>query len=332
MSSDIKTINNLIIERRINISEILNNFFPNVIAKVISEYDYHLEGKPYTLVIDYVYGFGAMSGINTLPNGNIALCSKSNFLVEIRNPRFGTTYSNFKHYYNTSCIAVMPNEQIVCGTYHNTLEIWQYDSIKFSKSHEINHVPICVAALHDGRIVYAFDENLRIWNPFGTLEPDILLIGHSKSINCIAVLPDGRIISGSSDKTLKLWDIKTQNYDVALVRTFKGHTNRINCVVIISNEIIVSGSDDGTLKIWDIKTGKKKLTLKGHYDIIRCVNVLHDGRIVSGSHDKTLRIWNQNTGKCENILSGHNHWITCVNTLHDGRIISGSFDTLKIWS
>src|SRR5579863_3989453 len=43
---------NLIIERRNKLTKYLNNFFPNDISKLISTYDYYLEGKTYTNYID----------------------------------------------------------------------------------------------------------------------------------------------------------------------------------------------------------------------------------------------------------------------------------------
>jgi WD40 repeat protein len=34
--------------------------------------------------------------------------------------------------------------------------------------------------------------------------------GHTASVSCVAISPDGKhIVSGSGDKTIKLWDVKT---------------------------------------------------------------------------------------------------------------------------
>ena len=43
---------------------------------------------------------------------------------------------------------------------------------------------------------------------------------------CVAVFPDGlRLVSGSSDKTLKVWDVATGR----CVATLKGHSGSVRC-------------------------------------------------------------------------------------------------------
>jgi WD40 repeat protein len=60
-------------------------------------------------------------------------------------------------------------------------------------------------------------------------------------------LPDGRIVSGSSDKTIKIWDIKNKE-----VITLRGHTNWVEALSILPDGRIVSGSWDTTTKIWQL--------------------------------------------------------------------------------
>lgn len=152
--------------------------------------------------------------------------------------------------------------------------------------------------------------------------------GHSDPITCMAVLSKGRVVSGSRDCTLRVWDAATGQ----CLQTLIEHTNWINCVAALPDGRVVSGSRDSTLRVWDATTGKCLQTLTGHKDRVICVAAFPDGRVVSGSWDKTLRVWDTITGKCLQILMGHANTITCVIVLSDGRVVSGSEDnTLRVW-
>ncbi|MGK7871770.1 MAG: caspase family protein, partial [Xenococcaceae cyanobacterium] len=71
--------------------------------------------------------------------------------------------------------------------------------------------------------------------------------GHESSVYAVAFSPDGqKILSGSTDNTLKLWDISGK-----LLHTFKGHESSVNAVAFSSDgQKILSGSTDNTLKLW----------------------------------------------------------------------------------
>ncbi len=57
-------------------------------------------------------------------------------------------------------------------------------------------------------------------------------------------------MSGSKDKTLKIWDRKSIKELIQLY----GHDNDVTSVVISNDDrIIISGSYDKTIKIWDSK-------------------------------------------------------------------------------
>ena len=74
--------------------------------------------------------------------------------------------------------------------------------------------------------------------------------------------PDGRyIISGSSDKTIRIWDAETGS---SIGKPLEAHTDSVWSVACSpEGRHIISGSSDKTIRIWDANTGSDK-PLEGH--------------------------------------------------------------------
>jgi TIR domain/WD domain, G-beta repeat len=157
------------------------------------------------------------------------------------------------------------------------------------------------------------------------------LTGHTDTIYALAIAPDGRTaLSGSYDKTLRLWDLASGS----IIRTLTGHTGRVFSVAIAPDgRTALSGSEDKTLRLWDLTSGSTIRTLTGHTDIVFSVAISPDGRTaLSGSNDKTVRLWNLASGSMIRTLTGANEAFS-VAIVPDGRTaLSGSADkTLRQW-
>ncbi len=83
-------------------------------------------------------------------------------------------------------------------------------------------------------------------------------------MTAVAVSPDGRfIVSGSGDRTVKVWEAATGR----LLRSLEGHKDDMTAVAVSPDgRFIVSGSDDRTVKVWEAKTGRLLRSLEGHAD------------------------------------------------------------------
>ncbi|GFR76361.1 F-box/WD repeat-containing protein 7 [Elysia marginata] len=120
------------------------------------------------------------------------------------------------------------------------------------------------------------------------------------SVLCVTC-DDSRLASGSSDKTIKVWDIHTGH----LQHTLKGHTKGIWCLQFFTKLLLVSGSFDNTIraKVWDISRSLLVHTLVGHNAAVFSVDVAEDGSlIVTGSADRSVRLWRSTTGQLVKVV------------------------------
>lgn len=117
--------------------------------------------------------------------------------------------------------------------------------------------------------------------------------GHSKQVNAIAVIPDGRhAVSVSDDGTLKTWDIESGR-EIS-ERKLEVRDTRVTAVRVTPNgQYLVfaySGVTDA-IKVWDLRTQREVCALKGHTNTITVIAITPDGRrVLSGSYDNTLKV------------------------------------------
>ncbi len=91
------------------------------------------------------------------------------------------------------------------------------------------------------------------------LKPFRVITGDKKIVHSLAFSTDGtKFVSGSEDKTIKLWDVETGNK----IHTFTGHGIKMRMDIIVGtiyslafspdNTKLASGSEDKTIKLWDV--------------------------------------------------------------------------------
>ncbi|KAI1071381.1 hypothetical protein LB507_011693, partial [Fusarium sp. FIESC RH6] len=158
----------------------------------------------------------------------------------------------------------------------------------------------------------------------------LILEGHSSWVNSVVFSHDSKkVASGSSDKTIRIWDADTGECE----RVLEGYSSRVNSVVFShDSKKVASGSNDNTIRIWNAETGECERVLEGHGHWVHSVVFSHDSKkVASGSGNGTIRIWDAETGECERELKSHSHWVDSVVFSHDSRKVASASNDKTIW-
>lgn len=197
----------------------------------------------------------------------------------------------------------------------------------------------------------------------------IYLEGHTDSVYCVQ-FDESKIITGSRDQTVRVWDTKTyrcikmlglpkrttatikpliserntgqpgrptrvyfsQEHNMqASVGAGERHTGSILCLQF-DEDIMVTGSSDRTCIVWDLKADYRfARRLIGHDTGV--LDVCFDSKhIVSCSKDTTICLWNRHTGERIRCMRGHRGPVNSVR-LRGELIVSASGDGVaKLWN
>jgi len=156
---------------------------------------------------------------------------------------------------------------------------------------------------------------------------------HRGYVRCMLITPNSKyVISGSSDKTIKMWNIRNGRNKYIL----KGHGDTVNAVALADDaRSLASGDDSGVIIIWDLETGECTCTLIGHRDRIEKIFFIDSGkRLLSASCDGTVKMWNVDLGLLMGTLCSHNGPIVDMAMSENReKFVSISSDgELKLWS
>jgi len=190
-------------------------------------------------------------------------------------------------------------------------------------------------------------------------------------VTSLVVLPDSRLVGGTLDGRLTLWEVAERDavaelklrgsYANALVVLLDGHrvavgttlgivvwdtreappdsgatiafASSVQALAVARDGHLVAGCECGTLSMIDVDACTVVKMLAAHDKAVRAVAALLDGRVASvPSECRSVSLWDVCAGTCVSTLAGHTDDVTSLAVLPDGRLASGGSDTtVQLW-
>ncbi|GJJ76741.1 autophagy-related protein 16-1 [Entomortierella parvispora] len=158
------------------------------------------------------------------------------------------------------------------------------------------------------------------------------IAAHDSEVNTVSLSNGGTMFAtGSSDKKIKIWDIKTGS----LKSTLTGCLQSVMCVSFnATDELLLGASNDNAARLWHLGTGRPRHTLTGHIGKVFSARFNPDStKVVSGSHDRTIKVWDLQKGYCiRTMFTFASVNDVCLLDFDGSTIASGHLDNnLRFW-
>ncbi|KAJ5709657.1 vegetative incompatibility WD repeat protein [Penicillium malachiteum] len=195
---------------------------------------------------------------------------------------------------------------IVSGGADKTVNLGDISSDKLVHKLHSEDIVATVSISPDGHYIAAglLYKSICIWD---TITGDLVDQlespgGHHDRVYSVAFAHNSHdLVSGSLDKTIKLWelaaprgvDAHSRSAEEKCVRTFKGHEDLVLSICLTpDNQWIISGSKDCSARFGDPETGNVQMILFGHQNSVIAVAAGATSNIfATGSGDMSVRVW-----------------------------------------
>ena len=284
----------------------LKNLFTHIIEKNLKYYE------TYSNIINYTYD----SYYNEIKNLNLSdysiphLNSLLSLNDEINNINLNISQTVYQEVESTRKKLENLNQK---DKISSTIKFsTNFDKIKdFVCDHTItdhtNYITDVIINQEDNKIITSCDDmNIRVFDANQNFKCIQVLKGHTGPIAKISYLSiskdSTKIISGSEDETIKIWEMKSPStYEFKCINTLKGHSGTVNLFALINNNKginegkFVSAANDLSIRIWEPKGDYKSSVNIPNSHLAKIVGLciyLNNVYLISCSEDKTINVFN----------------------------------------
>ncbi|MAT45193.1 MAG: hypothetical protein CL609_22930 [Anaerolineaceae bacterium] len=199
------------------------------------------------------------------------------------------------------CIFSLDDTKIISASNDCNLGVWDVSTTQLIYLYSGHKAEVTCCDIDDQGIVAScsVDKSIILWdsNNGMTLHE---LIGHTDVVRCCCYSKDKKwILSGSDDKSLRLW---RREQNKVIIENIYNHKSAVwsCCFDSVGQKLLVAGMRDGSIAIWDLEiSSKPRLYWKGHNDGVSGCVFSDDGKyIITIAGDGAIKMWDVKDGKC----------------------------------
>lgn len=149
-----------------------------------------------------------------------------------------------------------------------------------------------IAWLDDSKLLTAsIDREIKLWNVENVERPLQTYKGHSRSVDAICLLKDGKtLVSSGVDQSLRVWDLQRAE----VVRSLNQHTKPVHALALRPGEsglpMVASAAGDRTIRLWQPTIGRMVRYVRLESEPLDIVWLGDGSRIAAACVDGSVRI------------------------------------------
>jgi WD40 repeat protein len=159
-------------------------------------------------------------------------------------------------------------------------------------------------------------------------------LGHTASVRCLTALGESQLVSGSEDKTLRVWDLWLSE----CVGEMKEHKGAVSSCVTLEQRVVSCALDDERVLVWDatqsFACSKQIATPAASLSELAYLGgALVAARGKTAGNEFVLLLIDVDRGTVLHCVKAHTEPMHCLARVSADMVVTGSADkTARLWS